>query len=48
MLFRSYRYPKQREDVRKGWLSRATRRTFALLPDSALDLAGKLIYKRLG
>ncbi|MGH9219485.1 MAG: lipid II:glycine glycyltransferase FemX, partial [Vicinamibacterales bacterium] len=43
-----YCYPKKRGSVRMGWLSRATRQTFALLPDSALDLAGKLIYKRLG
>jgi len=43
-----YCYPKKRGSVRLAWLSRATRRTFALLPDSALDLAGKLIYKRLG
>ena len=43
-----YCYPKQHDSVRVGWLSRATRRTFALLPDSALDLAGRLIYKRLG
>ena len=31
-----------------GWMSRAARGTFAHLPDAALDLAGRLIYKRLG
>lgn len=30
------------------WITRAARATFAYLPDAALDLAGRLIYKRLG
>ena len=29
-------------------ISRVAREPFAYLPDAALDLAGKLIYKRLG
>jgi hypothetical protein len=29
-------------------MARAARGTFSHLPDVALDLAGKLIYKRLG
>ena len=31
-----------------GWMTRAARTAFAYLPDTALDLAGSLIYKRLG
>jgi hypothetical protein len=30
------------------WLSRAARGVFAHLPDSALDLAGRVLYRRLG
>ena len=30
------------------WMTRAARTAFAYLPDTALDLAGNLIYKRLG
>lgn len=30
------------------WMTRAARTAFAYLPDTALDLAGSLIYKRLG
>jgi CelD/BcsL family acetyltransferase involved in cellulose biosynthesis len=44
-----YRYPpKQREATRSEWLSRVARGMFAHLPDAALDLAGRLVYKRLG
>ena len=43
-----YRYPQRLESGSTGWISRAARGTFAYLPDAALDLAGKLIYKRLG
>ena len=43
-----YRYPKRLETARTDWIARAARGTFAYLPDAALDLAGKLIYKRLG
>ena len=41
-------HPQQRTGVRTSWVSRAARGMFAHLPDSALDLTGKLIYKRLG
>jgi hypothetical protein len=43
-----YRYPGRRDSRPRGWVSRVARGTFAYLPDAALDLAGKLIYKRLG
>ena len=43
-----YRYPRQPETARTHWIARAARGTFPYLPDVALDLAGKLIYKRLG
>lgn len=43
-----FRYPGPRDAVRSGWLSRAARGTFTYLPDAALDLAGKVLYKRLG
>ena len=43
-----YRYPGRRDAGRSGWMSRVAREPFAFLPDAALDLAGKLIYKRLG
>ena len=44
-----YRYPRQTASaLSTDWIARAARGTFAYLPDAALDLAGKLIYKRLG
>ena len=43
-----YRYPGQPDTTRSEWITRAARGTFSHLPDVALDLAGKLIYKRLG
>jgi CelD/BcsL family acetyltransferase involved in cellulose biosynthesis len=43
-----YRYPSQRSDASTSAMSRVARGVFARLPDSALDLAGRLIYKRLG
>ena len=43
-----YRYSRHPETVRGQWIERAARGTFSHLPDVALDLAGKLIYKRLG
>ena len=43
-----YRYPGRRGARPSGWMSRIARGSFAYLPDTALDLAGKLIYKRLG
>ena len=44
-----YRYPKgQRDFVGNGWMSRMAKRVFARMPDAALDLAGKSIYKHLG
>ena len=43
-----FRHPQQSDGMRTGWVSRAARGTFARLPDAALDLAGRLIYKRLG
>lgn len=44
-----YRYPaRQRDAARSDWMSRAARGVCAHLPDAALDLAGRLIYKRLG
>jgi hypothetical protein len=42
-----FRYPEPRPRPTR-WLSRAARGTFAHLPDAALDLAGRLLYKRLG
>lgn len=44
-----YRYPKaQRHPSRADWMSRFARGTFAHLPDSALELAGRLLYRHLG
>ena len=44
-----YRYPRDSVDAaRSGWMSRAARGVFAHLPDAALDLAGRLLYKHLG
>jgi CelD/BcsL family acetyltransferase involved in cellulose biosynthesis len=44
-----YTYPERRKNaVHDGALSRMARRTFALLPDAALDLTGRLLYKHLG
>jgi hypothetical protein len=44
-----YRYPpRPREAARSEWISRVARGMFAHLPDSALDLAGRLVYRRLG
>ena len=44
-----YRTPARTRDAGGGDLvSRVARGVFAHLPDTALDLAGRLIYKRLG
>jgi CelD/BcsL family acetyltransferase involved in cellulose biosynthesis len=44
-----YRYPEKQVDAaRSGWLSRVARGVFARLPDTTLDLAGRLLYKHLG
>ena len=43
-----YRHPGPPETARSQWIARAARGTLSHLPDVALDLAGKLIYKRLG
>lgn len=44
-----YRYPtRPRDPARRDWMSRVARGTFAHLPDSALELAGRLLYKHLG
>ena len=43
-----YNHPGPRRAAQNGWMSRAARGTLAVLPDAALDLAGRLIYKRLG
>jgi CelD/BcsL family acetyltransferase involved in cellulose biosynthesis len=44
-----YRYPKgQRDLAGNGWMLRMAKRVFARMPDAALDLAGKSIYKHLG
>jgi CelD/BcsL family acetyltransferase involved in cellulose biosynthesis len=44
-----YRYPTGRREFRShGWIARLARRTFAHLPDAALDLAGRVLYKRFG
>jgi len=43
-----YRYPARRESARNALLSRAARRVLAQLPDPALDLAGRLLYRHLG
>jgi CelD/BcsL family acetyltransferase involved in cellulose biosynthesis len=43
-----HRYPGHRDAAHSGWLPRAARGMVAYLPDAALDLAGRLIYGRLG
>jgi len=44
-----YRYPPSAHQAgRTGWVSRVGRGVFAHLPDAALDLAGRLLYKHLG
>jgi CelD/BcsL family acetyltransferase involved in cellulose biosynthesis len=44
-----YRYPaKKRASARTGLMSRAVRRVISNLPDAALDLTGRLLYKHLG
>jgi hypothetical protein len=43
-----YGYPVQRRAAHHSWMSRLARGTVAYLPDAALDLAGRLIYRRLG
>jgi hypothetical protein len=40
--------PRGRSVLRDGPISRAARRLVAHLPDSALDLTGRLLYKHLG
>jgi lipid II:glycine glycyltransferase (peptidoglycan interpeptide bridge formation enzyme) len=44
-----YRYPKAQHDlVRSRWMQRIARQVFARMPDAALELAGKSLYKHLG
>jgi CelD/BcsL family acetyltransferase involved in cellulose biosynthesis len=44
-----YSYPERRRSaVQQGRISRAARRVIAHLPDAALDLTGRLLYKHLG
>jgi CelD/BcsL family acetyltransferase involved in cellulose biosynthesis len=44
-----YRHPQRHRDAaRNEWTSWAARGLFARLPDAALDLAGRLLYKHLG
>jgi lipid II:glycine glycyltransferase (peptidoglycan interpeptide bridge formation enzyme) len=44
-----YRYPpKQSAAMRSEWLSRVARGVFSHLPDAALDLTGRMLYKHLG
>jgi lipid II:glycine glycyltransferase (peptidoglycan interpeptide bridge formation enzyme) len=44
-----YRHPSGRRDTTSSeWTSRVARGMFAHLPDAALDLAGRLLYKHLG
>jgi CelD/BcsL family acetyltransferase involved in cellulose biosynthesis len=44
-----YRLPAGRDEpLHTGWAARAARRTFPYLPDPALDLAGRLLYRHLG
>jgi CelD/BcsL family acetyltransferase involved in cellulose biosynthesis len=44
-----YRAPgRSREVVRSAGISRLARGVFAALPDAALDLAGRLLYRHLG
>jgi hypothetical protein len=44
-----YRLPAgSDEPLRAGWAARAARRMLPFLPDPALDLAGRLVYKHLG
>ena len=44
-----YRYPHARPRVaRNSWMTRTARGVFAHLPNSALDLAGRVLYRRLG
>ena len=44
-----YRYPTAQTDLaHSAWISWAAKRVFARLPDAALDLAGRSIYKHLG
>jgi len=44
-----YEHPARRQGTpRPSWMRRLAGQVFARLPDSALDLAGRLIYKHLG
>ena len=44
-----YQYPRgQRDLVRNGLMARMARKMFAHMPNAALDLAGRSIYKHLG
>jgi len=44
-----YRYPKpQPRAASSDWMSRVARGAFAHMPDPALELAGRLLYKHLG
>jgi len=44
-----YRYPKgKRQLAGNNWMLRLAKQVFARMPDAALDLAGKSIYKHLG
>jgi CelD/BcsL family acetyltransferase involved in cellulose biosynthesis len=44
-----YGYPaRPRDRVGRDWMSRVARSVFAHLPDAALDLAGRVLYRHLG
>ena len=44
-----YHYPPRQNDAKRtDFLSRAAGRALAHLPDAALDLAGRLLYRYLG
>lgn len=44
-----YRYPLETAGFRSnGWLARAAGRVFAKMPDTALDFAGRVLYRHLG
>ena len=44
-----YRYPERHgEAPHSHWMPRVARRVLSHLPDAALDLAGRLLYRHLG
>ena len=44
-----YRYPKAKHDlVRSRWMQRLAGQVFARMPDAALELVGKSLYRHLG